>query len=111
MSKKKHLEILDAYAKQELDSHKQALSIAFHEYKRLKEEFNTSNLDAEERARELSFLEYEIKEIEEAALRVGEDDELEEEFKRFSNGRKILEAANYDKNVASGIGGCCNRKH
>ena len=23
----------------------------------------------------------------------------------------ILEAANYDKNMASGIGGCCNRKH
>ena len=23
----------------------------------------------------------------------------------------ILEAANYDKNIASGIGGCCNKKH
>ena len=23
----------------------------------------------------------------------------------------ILEAANYDKNIASGIGGCCNKRH
>ena len=104
LSKKKHLEILDVYAKQALGQRKEALSTAFTEYKKLKEEWNTSNLDAEARARELSFLEYEIKEIEEAALRVGEDEELEEEFKRFSNGRKIMEAVSYAKEAVDGQG-------
>ena len=94
LSKKKHLDILDIYAKQLLSHKKEALAEAFLSYRKLKEEWNTANMDGESRARELSLLEFEIKEIEEAALKLGEDEELEEEFKRFSNGRKILEAVN-----------------
>ena len=104
LSKKKHLDILDAYAKQEIGAKKEQLSIAFADYKKCKEEWNTSNVDAEERARELSFLEYEINEIEDASLKLGEDEELEEEFKRFSNGRKILEAVGYAKEAVDGQG-------
>lgn len=104
LSKKKHLDILDAYAKQEIGARKDTLNTAFGEYKKLKEEWNTSNMDGEERARELSFLEFEIKEIEDAALRVGEDEELEEQFKRFSNGRKIMEAVGYAKEAVDGQG-------
>ena len=104
LSKKKHLDILDAYAKQEISEPKAALACIFAEYKKLKEEWNTSNIDGDARARELSFLEYEIKEIEDATLRVGEDEELEEEFKRFSNGRKIMEAVGYAKEAVDGQG-------
>lgn len=104
LSKKKHLDILDAYAKQELADCKDKLSLAFGEYKKLKEAWNTSNVDAEERNRELSFLEFEIKEIEEAALKIGEDEELEEQFKRFSHGRKIMEAVSYAKEAIDGQG-------
>lgn len=104
LSKKKHLDILDVYAKQELGSYKEQLATAFAEYKKLKEEWNTSNTDSESRARELSFLEYEIKEIEDAALKVGEDEELEDEFKRFSNGRKIMEAVGFAQEAVGGQG-------
>ena len=104
LSKKKHLDILDVYAKQELYEDKEKLGQAFGEYKKLKEEWNTSNMDGEARARELSFLEYEIKEIEEAALRVGEDEELEEEFKRFSNGQKIMQAVGCAQAAVDGQG-------
>lgn len=104
LSKKKHLEILDIYAKQDLGTKKEALASAFAEYKKLKEEWTTSNIDGEARARELSFLEFEIKEIEDAALKIGEDEELEEEFKRFSNGRKIMEAVGYAKEAVDGQG-------
>lgn len=104
LSKKKHLDILDVYSKQALGTRKDALSVAFSQYKKLKEEWNSSNLDSEARARELSFLEYEIHEIEDATLRIGEDEELEEEFKRFSNGRKIMEAVGYAKEAVDGQG-------
>lgn len=104
LSKKKHLDILDAYAKQAIGTRKESLAEAFAAYKKLKEEWNSSNMDGEERARELSFLEFEIKEIEDAALKPGEDDELEEQFKRFSNGRKIMEAVGYTKEVVDGQG-------
>lgn len=104
LSKKKHLDILDIYAKQYLGDKKEQLSVAFSEYKKLKEEWDASSMDEAERNRELSFLEFEIKEIEDAALRPGEDEELEEEFKRFSNGRKIMEAAGHAYEVMSGQG-------
>lgn len=108
LSKKKHLDILDVYAKKSLGMRKESLAAIFFEYKKIKEEWNTSNMDGEARARELSFLEFEIKEIEEAALRIGEDEELEEEFKRFSNGRKIMEAVNIAKEVVDGQGECAS---
>ena len=104
LSQKKHLDILDTYAKQALSGRKESLTETFAAYKKLKEEWNTANIDAEARARELSFLEFEIKEIEEAALRIGEDEELEEAFKRYSNGRKILEAANSVQQLMDGQG-------
>ncbi|MBR3811817.1 MAG: DNA repair protein RecN [Agathobacter sp.] len=102
LSKKKHLDILDAYAKNEIGSKKEALKLVFSEYKKLQEEWNSSNIDTSARARELSLLEFEIKEIEEASLRLGEDEELEEEFKRFSNGRKILEAVGNASDAVDG---------
>ena len=86
------MDILDGYAKNELGSRKQELFVQYREYRALEDEWKKSNVDIEERKRELSFLEYEVKEIEEAKLIVGEDEELETEFKRFSNGRKIMES-------------------
>ena len=104
LSKKKHLDILDAYAKQELDEKKAALKEEFAAYRQVKEEWENSNIDQDSRTRELSFLEFEVKEIEEAALKVGEDEELEEEFKRFSNGRKIMEAVSHAYEAVAGQG-------
>ena len=94
LSKKNHLVILDEFAGEKLSEEKAKLADLFREYKKLKEEFEASNLDGEQRARELSFLEYEVKEIEDANLVVGEDEQLEQDYKKFSNGRKIMEGVN-----------------
>ncbi len=91
LSKKKHLEILDEYAKKQLSNKKSELLAVYKEYRALKEEFEKSNIDNEQRSRELSFLEYEVKEIEDANLAPGEDEELEIQFKKVSNGKKIME--------------------
>lgn len=94
LSKKKHLEILDDYAAQRLAKPKQALQEEYHAYRKLLEELKEADVDAEERLREISFLEYEVKEIEDASLHEGEDGELEADFRKYSNGRKIVEAVN-----------------
>ena len=94
LSKKKHLDILDEYAKKPLGDKKQQLSVTYKAYRALKDEYEKSNIDNEERSRELSFLEYEVKEIEEASLVSGEDEELEAQFRKFSNGKKIMEGVN-----------------
>ena len=40
----------------------------------------------------MDFLNFEIAEIEEASLQKGEDESLEEDYKKLANGREILEA-------------------
>lgn len=92
LSKKKHLEILDGYAMEKLSEPKKLLAELYHNYRKLSEELKSADVDVEERLREISFLEFEVKEIEEASLREGEDEELEANFRKFSNGRKIVEA-------------------
>lgn len=92
LSKRKHLEILDLFTKDLLREQKQKLSVCYREYRKLLDELEQSDSDTEERARELSFLEYEVKEIEDANLTLGEDVELEEQFRKYSNGKKILDA-------------------
>ena len=92
LQKKKHLEILDEYAKEALTDKKEELKQAYTTYKSLIEELKQADVDEEERLREVSFLEYEIKEISEANLVVGEDETVEAEYKRYCNGKKIMEA-------------------
>lgn len=92
LSSKKHLELLDEFAKESLGDKKEKLRACFQEYRKLHEEWENSRMDTGERAKELSFLEYEAKEIEEAQLTPGEDEELEKRFRRFTNGKKIMDA-------------------
>lgn len=90
--KKNHLNILDSYAKGRLQEEKDAMTASFQTYRKLKAELDAACTDTAERERELSFLSYEANEIEEAGLAVGEDERLELEYRRMSNGQKILEA-------------------
>lgn len=90
LNQKNHLQILDAYAKKEFKGLKEKLAVAYHEYVSLKNELKEASLDTEQRTRELSFLQYEVEEIENAALTAGEDEELETEYRRFANGKKIM---------------------
>lgn len=94
LSKKKHLEILDDYAREGLEDLKPELARAWKEYRELEQELKEADVDEGERLREVALLEYEIGEIEEASLRDGEDEELEADYKKFVNGKKIMEALN-----------------
>lgn len=102
LSKKKHLEILDDYAREALDGPKEKMQQAYRSYRKLEEELHDADVDEEERLREISFLEYEINEIEQAALQEGEDEELETDFRRILNGKKIMEAVGGAYNSTGG---------
>lgn len=92
LQKKKQLEILDKYAADDLTEPKAELKKVYQEYISLKKELTENRSDEESRARELSFLTFEAQEIREAALIPGEDEALEEEYKKLTNGRKIMDA-------------------
>ena len=87
----KQMEILDAYGKEEIFEKKSETADLFQEYAALKKELESYELDEEQRKREMDFLSYEISEIEEAQLREGEDEELEAQYKKLLNGKKITE--------------------
>lgn len=92
LQKKKQLEILDKYAGEGLTEPGAELKKIYQEYISLKKELAESRSDEEERARELAFLVFEAEEIRAAALVPGEDEALEEEYKKLTNGRKIMDA-------------------
>ena len=89
---RKHLELLDDFAKEELEKTKEKYQICYREYGELKKELEQAALDNAARAKEMDFLGFEIGEIEEASLQKGEDEILEEDYKKLANGREILEA-------------------
>lgn len=89
--KQKHLEILDQFAKSDMGEKLEELSLRYKEYKLSKEEFDKKNVSQEERMRQLSFMEYEYQEIDQAQLREGEDEELISLYKRYSNAQQIAE--------------------
>ena len=93
LQKKKHLEILDEFAKEELEPVKEKLAAVYREWKDLKKTLSEAQMDEESRLREISLLEFETDEIEKAELTEGEDEELERRYRRMTNGRRLLEAA------------------
>ena len=93
LQKKKHLEILDEFAKEELGPVKEKLAGAFQNWKKLKKQLQEAQMDGESRLREISLLEFETDEIGKAELVPGEDEELERRYRRMTNARKLMEAA------------------
>lgn len=88
---KKQIEILDNYGKRELAQSKAAYKEAYSSYMELMAEMARirDNKDVAQIEREMDLLKYQIGEIENAKLRAGELEELEEERKRQANAEKI----------------------
>ncbi len=89
---RKHLELLDDFAGEKLALAKEKYKARYQEYGELKKELQQAQLDNATRAKEMDFLSFEIGEIEEAALQKGEDEALEDDYKRLANGKEILES-------------------
>lgn len=86
-------EILDEYGKERLREPLRRTEEAYLSYRELQGRLKEYQIDEESRLREIDFLEFELQEIEEAALTEGEDEELEAQYRRMVNARKIAEQA------------------
>lgn len=94
VDKRKHLEMLDEYGKAEIEPIKDELSHAYHEYNRIRIEYDKAKDSNMNRDRDIEFLHHEIDEISKANITVGEDDTLEEEYKKMNNASKIVSNCN-----------------
>ncbi len=88
----KHLEILDAYCKNECGDLLRDLQAHFEDYTKLDREYREALLHQANRERELELAGFEYQEIEDAKLTAGEDASLEEQYRKMSNARRIAEA-------------------
>lgn len=88
--KKNHLAILDAFAK-EAGEWKKKVADSYREYRRLEKELKEADKDEAERAKEISFLEFEIDEIENAGITAAECQSVEEDYRRMMQGKRIAE--------------------
>ncbi len=83
--------MVDDYIGERADQLKSLLKDKMGEYRDIKEELNEQGTDQEERARQMRLLEFEVEEIEAAALQPLEDEQAEKKYRRLVNARKIKE--------------------
>ena len=91
LKKDKHLEILDEFCGNTVSDKKKSLSIEYKHYVELKKELEECEINQSERERNIDFLQFEINEIENAHIKKGEFDSIEEKFKLVNSSKNLLE--------------------
>lgn len=92
MDEKQHLHLLDQFAGKLLTKAKEGYSHTFDKYTKLKREFASYNENEQQIAQRIDLLTFQLREIEEAQLVPGEEENLLEERKRLQNFTKIFES-------------------
>lgn len=88
---KSHIKYLDGFIFNELRDKKEEYAKLYDRYIEIKNELKMNYGDDKERQRKLDLLKYQMDEIEEANLKIHEEEELEEKRKIFLNSEKISE--------------------
>lgn len=104
----RHLELVDSYDK-DIAELKSKVASCYKEYKQVNDKLSSLSLDETERAKRLDYIQYEINDIESARLVAGEDEELEEVYRKASSAQsiaeitsKVEELTGYDRDASSG---------
>ncbi len=82
------------HSQEEIREDRLEVERGYKNFKKIKKELSEYQMDQEGRAREIDFLEFEINEIESASLIRGEDEQLEQKYKKMFHARKIAESLN-----------------
>ena len=90
LQKKKQREILDSFAGAE-QALEQVASL-YGEWRNIQKTLSEEEMDEVSKEKEASLLSFEVEEIENARLEVGEDEELESSYRKMVNYKKIAES-------------------
>lgn len=88
---KNHLRILDEFAKDELAPLKKKSAKLYETYCAYKKQREHAALDESARKKEMDFLLYETQEISGSNLRPGEDEDLEQQYRKMANAKRIAQ--------------------
>ncbi len=83
--------MLDDYVGEKIDENKARLKEKLADYRKCQEELESQNTDEAMRMREAKLLEFEVNEIEAAALNPEEDEQVEKKYRRMVNAKKMKE--------------------
>ena len=101
LNSRKHIEILDSYASEDIGKAYKKYREEYSKFVKLKELASSPEMDEVKREREISLLEYQIKEINEASLKVGEEEEVKEKLKVLENSSKIRDVLAFVKGMTN----------
>ena len=85
----RHMEILDA-SDASVQEKKASVRTLYQKVQEIRRRLEQLDVDPGERAKRADFLEFQVREIREAKLRDGEDEELEEAFRRMSHAEDLV---------------------
>lgn len=88
---KRHGDLLDAYGGRQLTELLSAYQTHYQAYRQLERDYHTIEKEDQADLQQLDFLRFQIEEIENAHLQLGEDERLEESFRQFSQYEKITQ--------------------
>lgn len=94
LDEKNHLGVIDAYSAETIAPLVSSADKIYSEYAEVKNKLNSGFLSAEERERRIDILNYQINEIEKAALSPDEEDAIKEELGILTNSERISESLN-----------------
>ena len=94
MDEKHHIYLLDYFAQDDLQEVKQQYQTLYDSYRELKREVQALNLNEQRTAQRIDLYQFQINELEDASLKIDEEEQLTEERRRLMNFHKIFERAN-----------------
>lgn len=100
-----HLALVDDYAADRIAEPKKQCAEAYKTWSETQRELKEAMSDEKERLKQIDFLSYELNEIDEAQLREGEDEELENRFRILSHALKIQESLAEAESLTDGDDG------
>lgn len=92
LNRRNHLTFLDVYAREQVEKPKKQMAETYRIYQDCKKELESSGMEEKERRKEIDLTEYELREIESAHLRAGEDEELENLYQRMTRSKDLTSA-------------------
>ena len=93
LNENEHIEYLDAFIKENI-TEKDNYKNLYQEYKNIQKELKENYGDDKEKERKLDLLKYELNEIDATNLKIGEEEELEEQSKIMQNSEKLQNSLN-----------------
>ncbi|MBE1553795.1 DNA repair protein RecN [Sporosarcina limicola] len=104
MHEKRHIHLLDTFVGEELGSAYENYCELYDRYRKLKRKLETADENEQQVAQRIDLYSFQLKEIDAAALVIGEEDKLQDEKQKLQNFNRLYERLNTAYESISGDG-------